>query len=258
MKNLKIILLHFEHIAEQRARSLIWLLVTAINPIIYIIFWSGTSDKSQLPRIITYYVLMTIMGAFLMSHIEGDIAVNDIQYGQLTSYLVKPLSYYWKKLYEELPYRVLQGFFGTVFLVVLIKIFKLSIQITSSPTIFAMAVCVMIMGFFLAYTFKVLLGLLAFWFTDVDGLFHLAEILIILFAGYIMPLDMMPTSWYKTAQALPFSSMIYYPIVVLQGRLDWGQISLILIKQVVWLVLFLVIYLIIWRKGIKKFTALGQ
>jgi len=258
MRHFKIILLHFEHIVEQRARSFVWLLVTAINPLIYILFWKGTIRGAQFSLIVTYYVLVTIMGAFLMSHIEGDIAVNDIQYGQLTSYLVKPLSYYWKKLYEELPYRVLQGFFGICILVMLTKVFKLSIQITNTPNILLMSVCVMIMAFFIAYTFKAVLGLLAFWFVDVDGLFHLSEIIIILFAGYIMPIDMMPKAWYQAAQIMPFSSMIYYPIIVLQGQLNVAEIWSVLAKQSFWLIFFLIIYLIVWQRGIRKFTALGQ
>lgn len=264
--NVKIILLHFQHVFEQRGRTLVWFMVTCINPFIYILFWKGVSTANGkesllgwgMQSIISYYVLFTIAAAFLMSHTEEDIAVNDIQYGQLSNYLLKPFSYYWKKLFEELPYRVIQGFFGLIIMFLLAFVFGYYISVSNNIIVLLLSFFVIVAAFFIAFTYKAVLGLLAFWFTDVTGLFSLSEIVVVLFAGYTMPLELMPKIWSQIADILPFSSMLYYPIIAVQGRLNEMQLLVVIVRQLIWLGIFFILYKIIWRQGIKKFTASGQ
>jgi ABC-type uncharacterized transport system permease subunit len=42
MRSLNIMLLHFEHIAEHRVRSFVWLLVSLFNPLLFTLFWLGS------------------------------------------------------------------------------------------------------------------------------------------------------------------------------------------------------------------------
>ena len=108
IEHLKIILLHFEHIIEHRARSFVWFLLALINPLILILFWRGASQENiasqiSLPELTAYYFFLIFGVTFLMAHVEEDVAYYDIKQGNLVRYLLRPISYYWIKFYEENP-----------------------------------------------------------------------------------------------------------------------------------------------------------
>lgn len=193
-----------------------------------------------------------------MSHIEEDIGEHDIQQGELVKYLLRPVSYYWMKFAEEIHYRVLQGAYGILTCLLLIFVFGPFFVLTSSPFILLLSIICTILAYFLAFNFKMIIGLLSFWIIENRGILQLTEIFMIIFAGYVMPLQLMP-SWLQTlTHILPFAYMIYFPIAAFQGNLAFAELLVVIVKQIIWLIIFYSIYQILWIKGIKKFTAVGQ
>src|SRR3989344_4548029 len=167
IEHLKIILLHFEHIIEHRARSFVWFLLALINPLILILFWRGASQENiasqiSLPELTAYYFFLIFGVTFLMAHIEEDVAYYDIKQGNLVRYLLRPISYYWIKFYEELPYRVLQGFYGLIILAILFSFFGNFASLILTPLILILSVLIAIFAYFISFTFKMIVGLLAF------------------------------------------------------------------------------------------------
>ncbi len=265
MRYLRILFLHFEHVFEQRLRSLIWFIVTFVNPLVMILFWRGalTSNKEILPgwnisTITSYYFLVAIAGAFLISHIEEDISEYDIQKGELVRYLVKPFPYYWIKLFEEMPYRLLQGIYGIIVLVIIYFFFSKFITITNNFVSLTLAVIIAVLGFFLSNTFKEILGLLAFWIVEVWGIFDVVEVAQVVLAGFAMPVVLLPSFVKVAANLSPFAYMIYYPVIAFIGRLTNQEALNVIFIQFAWLLVLSLVYKKAWSAGIKKFTAIGQ
>src|SRR6266849_4791416 len=104
MKYIRIFLLNLQKHIELRSRMIVWLLVVAFNPLIMILFWRGVStalpDGWNVSLLTSYYFLVIVAGAFLMCHIEEDVAELDIQEGNLSPYLLKPFSYFWMKFLD--------------------------------------------------------------------------------------------------------------------------------------------------------------
>lgn len=265
MRHLKILLLYFEHVFEQRLRSLVWFVITFINPLVLILFWRGALKGGQeivpgwsITTIVSYYFLVAITGAFLVSHIEEDIAERDIQKGELVGYLVKPFSYYWIKLFEEAPYRILQGGYGIITLIIFYFCFGGFISLSKDLPTICLAVIIAILAAFISHTFKHIIGLLAFWITDIHGLYEVLEVVHIVFAGAVMPLALLPSFVRVIANVLPFAYIIYYPTVAFIGRLSYSELIRVVGIQCLWLGFMIFIYRRVWNAGIKKFTALGQ
>lgn len=264
MRLLRIIALHFQHVFENRLRSLVWFLIPLMNNLTVILFWSGAIQNTTInatwtmSAIATYYFLLTIMGAMLNSHIEEDVAVFDIQQGDLVRYLTRPFPYYWIKFIEEIPYRILQGSYG-IFLVVLFSFFyKNYIRISNNPITLLLSVLIMFLAFFLTFTLKMNLGLSAFWFKDSRGFFELITIILIIFSGGVMPLYLLPHGLQTISFLLPFAYTAYFPILSLQGSLSYIELIRVVGIQCIWLAVFLTINRLMWRQGIKEFTSLGQ
>jgi ABC-2 type transport system permease protein len=193
-----------------------------------------------------------------MSHIEEDIAYLDIKEGQLSKYLIKPFSYYWIKFYEEIPYRLLQGIFAIVAFSFFYIFFNTYFRIHLSMTQALLSICIMLAAYFLSFTFKMVIGMIAFWITDIGGVFEILEIILIIFTGNLMPLFLLPQPLSSITLLLPFASMIYYPVMAIEGNLDILHMGMALGQQLIWLGFFLVLYMFMWNKGVKKFSGVGQ
>jgi ABC-2 type transport system permease protein len=263
MRIFNIFLLHFQYVFERRAVSFVWFLISLFNPLLLLIYWNSalktnTINGWNLSSISAYYFLLIIAGSMLMSHIEEEVAYDHIELGNLVSYLLQPFSYFWICFIKEIPYRLLQGSFGIVICVVFVLLFGQFFHVSNRIEIIIVAILSAALAYILSYTFKMIMGLSAFWMTDSRGFFQFIEVIILLTAGYILPLDLMPEGFGRAAALLPFPYMIYYPVVILQGKLSLVQSIQTIGIQIIWVTLFIFIYSITWKKGVKRFTGMGQ
>ncbi len=263
MRYVRIFLLHFQYVFERRGVSLVWFLIALFDPLIFLFFWKSVLTKGSingwsLSSVASYYFLLIIASAMLMSHIEDDVAHEDIEQGQLVKYIIKPFSYYWINFIREIPYRLLQGFFGIIVCLFFVNLFGQFFTISSNIFIILLSFITVIFAFMLSHVFKMVLGLTAFWFTDARGFYSFIDIAITIFAGYILPLDLMPDTISRIAKALPFSYMIYYPVISFQGKLPLLGVVYVICNQLLWIGIFAMLYRFLWNKGIRKFTGMGQ
>ena len=103
-----------------------------------------------------------------------------------------------------------------------------------------------------------IVGLLAFWFVEIGGLFNMMEVIIVVFAGLIMPISLMPQQIKNLANYLPFSYIVYYPIFAFLGKFAAPRLVEIVLTQLLWLLILITVYKVLWIKGIKKFTGVGN
>lgn len=265
MRYVRIFLLHCEDIFEARSRALVWFLVTVVNPLGILFYWQAALQGGKqvapgwdLSTITSYYFLLIIVGSFLMSNIEKDVSNEDIQEGGLVKYLVRPFSYYFLKFFEEIPYRMLQGFFGLFVCIAFMVLFGSFFTFVKDPLGVVFAIAIACMAYLLSFTFKLIVGLLGFWFTDMSGLHQLVEMVLLVFAGYILPLHLLPGLLSSIAQFLPFGYMIYFPVLALQGKLTESELLIVLLAQICWLVGLYLAYKVVWQLGMRKFVAIGQ
>lgn len=265
MKYLRIFLLTTERASEFRGRAFVWLLVPCINVFVLFTYWNWAleSNKNITPgwdisQLASYYVLLLIATALLMSHIEKDISERDIKEGRFANYITKPFSYYWMKFFEEVPYRLLQGFFGLAIFLFVYVLFPNYIRFELDTFKLILSVFLLIFAFFISFSIKMIVGLSTFWLTDSAGFRNGLEIITIIFAGFIMPLSLMPPLMSKIASFLPFAYIIYYPIIAFQNKLSSIEILEVFLIQIFWVVIFYFCYRLIFLTGVKKFTGVGS
>lgn len=263
MRYLNILLLQSQHVFQERSRALVWFITSFLQPLLLIAMWTvafkshPSLDNWTIHSITSYYLLLGIL-ATLMPWVEETVCKEDILEGKLTQYLLKPLSYYWFKFYEEMPYRILQVFYAIVVVSFILLSLKIPlIPLTSAPTVI-LSLLIVVLSYFLSFNYKIIVGLLAFWFVEVSGLLNFTATVMMLFAGYVMPLDLLPP-WFATiTRFTPFPYMIYYPVIALQGKLNTLQLLEVMSIQIFWIVLLAFVYKITWKKGVRLFTSFGQ
>lgn len=263
MHYFRILGLNFERVFEYRSRSLVWFILSLINPLIVLMYWYGaprdnTFVTQALPDLTSYYFLLIIANAFIISHSEEDVSIYDIKLGGLIKYLLRPFPYFLAKFIEEFPYRILQAIMGIVTFIILAVFFGSLLKISSSVSVLLLSLPIIILAHLMSFTFKMIIGILAFWVTDIWGIFNTIYVTTIVFSGTVLPLTFMPDWLNKISAFLPFSYMIYFPISSVQGQFSFVEMGKILLIQGIWLFVLVMIYKIMWREGVKKFTAVGQ
>ncbi len=265
LKFFKILGLASQHTLNYRSRIFVWFLGSILNPVSLMIFWIAVYKEKgnvvggwSISNISAYYLLLILAGAFIIAHIEEDVAIRDIREGGLVNYLLKPVSYYMMKLADELPWRSVQGFFGVCMFVILWLLFPHLISLPNNIFLIISSVLIIALAFILSFTFKMVLGLTAFWLTDFWGFQQVVEVTILVFAGFILPIEFFPKFLQTISFATPFPYIVYYPILSLQSKLSAAQIFHVMIFQIFWILIAYMLYKTLWRFGIKRFTGVGQ
>jgi ABC-2 type transport system permease protein len=262
-KHLRIFLLHTQYIMQYRLRSFVWMLVGFLSVATLLIFWNAnlasnpTSYTVKFDEILSYFLLMLVFGNVIISHSEGEIAQVDIYKGELSKYLLKPIPYIVLKFYGEIVWRLIEGVWSSLIVIGLL-FFGVKLHLTAEPVIFAIALGSALIGLALSYICTVILGLSAIWLTSTKGLFELYEMLLLLFAGYMMPLSQMSEGFGLFARHTPFAAMVYTPVTIISGNYVVGEALRMVGVQIIWLGLFYLLYRIMWLRGIKIFTGAGQ
>lgn len=265
MRILRMFLLHFEGILDHRARSFVWFLTPLLSTFLFVMFWRGAfagkntiSQDWSFSSIASYFFLLLIATTFLECHIEEDVSRIDIREGGLVKYLTRPISYYWIKFFEEFPYRVLQGSYGIILCIVLPLFFKNFFVFSDNPLVLLLSIVIAAFALFISFTFKMIIGLVTFWIIDTGGFYQLVQMVQLLFAGYILPIDLLPQRVGSIAKILPFSYMIYFPVIAFEGKLSIIELFNVIWIQIFWLSILLLLYKLLFTMGVKNFTAVGQ
>jgi ABC-2 type transport system permease protein len=113
------------------------------------------------------------------------------------------------------------------------------------------------MAWALRFVWGYWLALLAFWSTRADALLSLQESLVFLLGGQVAPVALLPDLLQGAAVALPFRYMAAFPVEILAGQLDAAQIRTGFAFQAGWLLVALVLFAVVWRSGLKRYSAVG-
>lgn len=261
---LRILSLYFQQIFQHRARVLMWFLVAFINPLVLLLFWQGALAPNQkllgwdISSMRTYYLLLIIAQTGLIHHVETDVAYTDIKQGELMRELLKPFPYITLKALAETPARILQMSYAIITVSVIVLFLHIPLKMSNEPIIILQAIMISLSAFVLSFLFKMLLGLAAFWMTSIDSLIETDDVLIMSLSGLVLPLNLFPSWLSSIAQFTPFPYILYYPVASLIGIYRSSELWNIMLVQFCWIVFLFVAYLLVWNRGLKKYSGVGQ
>ena len=247
---------------QYRANLLMYLLYWLVSPIIYLAVWTSIANsKGNVSGLtandfVTYYMTLLIVDQ-ITSNIVIHTFAYKVQDGTLSGELVRPIHpMLTNALINNIAFKVLT-IMG--FIPIWIILFFLYKPDYSSVTLTGvlLAIPALIMGFFVGFLLTASITSLAFWTTRVYSIHEFYYALILLFSGQFVPLTLMPKFVQDVAQFLPFQLSIYYPIQLILGILSTAQIIQGYLVGVIWLIAAIVIFNMMWRNGVKRYSAVG-
>ena len=98
---------------------------------------------------------------------------------------------------------------------------------------------------------------LAFWATEVSGVFVAVTVFANILSGGIFPLDVFGETAQKVFKLLPFQYVIYFPLNIITGKTLGGEAVWGLGMQLLWLAGLYLLSLVLWRAGMRRYIAVG-
>jgi ABC-2 type transport system permease protein len=211
-------------------------------------------------EMIAYLLLTHISRMFSsMPNLAAGIA-REVREGTLKRYLLQPID----MIAYLLSYRVahMVAYIATsalpyalLFLVcqVTLGVFD---RFPDAATLAAYAVS-LILAFLVGFFFEVSVGMVGFWFLEVTSLLYIVMTLNFFISGQMMPLNLLPQPWFGLLKILPFQYMAYFPAVVFLGKVRGAELWLMLLGELIWAVAFMVLARVLFRMGLRRYSAFG-
>ena len=113
------------------------------------------------------------------------------------------------------------------------------------------------MSFFLYVLFDFCFGMIAFVTTYMFGMMMAKDAILAFLSGQLIPISFFPGTVQKIFEYLPFSSMIYTPVMVYLGKYSGMDLVFVLFRQFVWIVILYAAGSFLWQRITRRLVVLG-
>jgi ABC-2 type transport system permease protein len=248
---------------QYRGEIILWAIWGVVYPSVSMAMWSvavkGTPGGTQIGG----YDARDFAGYFWLTMVIGHMCTAwdvyelgyFIQSGKLSPRLLRPVLPVWNSVADNVAYKV-------VSLGVLVPIWLLIVVVTR-PHFGAdahqalLAIPAILLAAVINYVWCYNLGMVAFWVTRMDAIGQAWFGAGLFFGGRLAPLSIMPLPLRKIASALPFKWVIWFPSEILMGRLSPRTIWHGMENQFAWAVFGLIVFRLVWRAGVRRYSAVG-
>lgn len=259
-KYFKSLLLGLKNTMEYRADFALSIVSGVFAVIMQYFLWTAiyANTKSTLVygytyrQMIAYTIIAVVISKLVSTGFEWDIA-EDIKNGGISKFLVQPINYGYYRISCFLGGKCFQlpFIFGVSLLFCIMT--KINIELVRLVIFVPFILLAIMLNFLLFYC----ISTLAFWMSEVWGVFICYNLITSILSGGVFPLDIFGPKVMAIFNFLPFKYIVYYPINIINGKLSLNEISIGIIFLCVWIVIMSLIAKIIWKTGMKKYIAVG-
>lgn len=233
----------------------IWMLETFFVPLVMLLVWLPIlQNNPQEASAKIYYVLLPL-STMITGAWHGGFFARKVRTGELNSYLVKPLGYVWYEITNNLSEKLFK--LGILLPAVAINAHLFNVNLPSNLSTWLLFGMLLLLCAVLHFIVELIIGYLSFWLDDISGIVNLIDIAVFTFGGRLIPLFLFPAGLYSIAKLMPFRYLFAFPAEYLSGQVPPSQLLESMGIIVIWLVLAATAATILWRKGVKNFSANG-
>jgi ABC-2 type transport system permease protein len=251
----------FASMLQYRASLFIWMISAVLEPVVYLVVWStvslsrgGSVGDYTASRFAAYFIVFMLVNQVTYTWIMYEYEYR-IREGLLSPALLRPVHPIHADIAENVSSKLISLPVMILIAAGLALIFK------PTATFLPWSVIVFIPALFLAFLVRFLiewtLAQSAFWTTRVSAFNQVYFVLVLFLSGQIAPLSLFPRPIQVLADIMPFRWMIGFPVELILGRLTPVQAITGLAAQTFWLVISLGLVKIVWRAGIRMYSAVG-
>lgn len=207
----------------------------------------------DLQSMLKYQVWVMIVGFLGQSYHSMNLA-EDIRLGRISSYLVYPFGF-WS--FHAANFIAIQGVQFIVATITFLAVWLAGIVEPESLTILIQGLCLSWVVGLLWFQISFIIGLAAFWLEETWVLRVMFTTVAQFFSGAIIPLELYPDWLRQLLNWTPFPYLTYAPVRLFMGEAD-GNFAISILILSAWLVFFSLLVRLVWRQGLRLYTAAGM
>ena len=220
---------------------------------------SGRSDLEgfRYREMIAYLLLTHISRMFSsMPGLAAGIA-RDVRDGTLKRFLIQPVDMIGYLLAYRIAHKVAYITMSSLPYAALFFVCRGYFDGFPDALTLAAYALSLVLSFLVGFFFEASVGMVGFWFLEVTSLLYVVMMLNFFISGHMLPLDLLPAPWAGILKALPFQYMAYFPSVVFLRKVNGWELVMHLILEFTWAVAFMILCRVLYRVGLKRYSAYG-
>lgn len=246
----------YAYMLEYRAEIVLWAL-SGVLPFIMLGLWSAVDAGDGLGmsslQLARYFLAAFVVRQFTIVWLIYSFEEDALQ-GKLSPYLLQPLQPLWRYVAAHVAEQATRLPFVIAILAVFFLLDPAAFWIPS-PAAAALTLLVTPLAFALRFLLQSAITMLCFWSERASALERLLFIPYLYLSGLVAPLEVFPEGVRRLALWTPFPHMIGVPAQLLAGLpVDLG-FSLRVMG--LWGALLLPLTLVLWRAGLRRYSAMG-
>ncbi len=253
--------LGFQASIQYRGAVAIGLFGFFVEPAIYLVVWTtvaesqgGTVSGFTVGGIAAYYIVWTLVRVYNLAFAPYAWE-SRIQRGRLNDFLSLPHN----PFHRDFCYFAGTKFTWTIFWIPVAFGLSWAFKPDLSPGLVEIVAFVVALwgAFLLRFVMLYLFGMITFWTTRGSAIFEILVAGELVLSGRLVPLEFMPDAVQSVAAFMPYKWTFQFPIDVLIGRSSAAGMVSGIGAQLAWAAGLGVIYALVWRRAIRRYTAVG-
>jgi ABC-2 type transport system permease protein len=246
-------------IVAYRAEFLVWILTTNM-PLVMLAIWHAVAADGPVGRFdqrefTAYYLGVLVVRLLTSTWVVWQMSM-EIRDGTLSARLLRPvhpLFAYAAQHVAGVPMRALV----VSPIIVILAVAAGDRLALRDPRLAALFALSMLGAWLLIFFTMVVVGALAFFVDSAIAVFELWLAVHAIFSGYLVPLEALPRWMARAAAVLPFRFMLGFPVELLVGLLGPAAAARQLAVQWGYVVTLGALALLVWRTGVRRYSAFG-
>ncbi len=247
-----------------RFNFVVWRIRTVILRLSAYFFWYAVYRFNQNiggydeEMMLTYILASSLLHSLVLGSRSIDVA-GEISTGKLSNCLLKPINYFFYWLSRDFSDKLLNLVFLIFELALIFWLLKPPFFLQTNLFYLFGFIGFSILSIFVYFYLSLIISLTTFWYPEHNGwpARFLFTVLLRFFSGGLLPLDILPRLVFNFLRFLPSSYFIFFPLQVYLGRVDRTGIITGFTVMALWIFILKFLVNLLWRRGLKSYTAAG-
>lgn len=206
---------------------------------------------------VAYFITLILLDTLTVPNEDDFQIAEDIREGRINTLLLKPIEYRLYRFHLYAAARIVHAAFAVVPLAIamlwLHRYYDGLPWLVNLPFALLATVGAALIQFFFCFT----LAMLAFWILDIGSVTFIIYSVEFLLGGHIFPIDALPLWIQAICYHLPFVYETFFPAAILIGHIPGPDLLTGFLWQWAWIGFFYVLSGILWKLGLRRYTAVG-
>ena len=211
-------------------------------------------------QMLTYILGISLIRSYVLAARLSEQVGAQIITGDVSNMLTKPISYLRYIFSRDLSDKIINILFSSIEIFIIIAILKPPLILQTNISFLTGTLLTIVIGLLLYFIFNFSLSLSAFWLHGDDWWAprFLFGIILDFLAGGLFPIDALPNLAKQIVMLTPFPYLLFFPMKIYLGQLDWFSISRGILISLFWLVGLFIFQRWLWHRGLKAYVASGR